>query len=173
LQERVGASVLVGGLWDPTLNTPTFLEKALLSTQAKEKLESLEEDQLVEQAVRQLGQALAANCLAISKLRGWQGSAKKESDKVVKLSRQVDGLQHESSKLHQEQEESRALLIEKSKEALNLSTKNAKLQAEVENLKEELAKRGEELIQMDEKLEKVREALTDDAANSYQQSTSR
>jgi len=42
----------VGGLWDPTLDAPTFLEKTLLSAQAKEKLESLEEDQLVEQAVR-------------------------------------------------------------------------------------------------------------------------
>jgi len=30
---------------------------------AKEKLENLEEDQLVEQAVRELKQALAANCL--------------------------------------------------------------------------------------------------------------
>ena len=121
----------------------------------------------MEQAVRQLGQALAGNCLAISKLRGWKGSAKEESHKVVELSRQVDGLQHEMAKLHQEQEDSRALLTEKSKEALDLSNKIAELQAEVEKLKEEPAKRGEELVHKDKKLEKVKEVLTDDVANSY------
>jgi len=69
----VGAWAPTGGLWDPTLDAPTYVEKTLLSAEAKEKLECLEEDQLVEQVVRQLRQALAANCLAISKLRGWKG----------------------------------------------------------------------------------------------------
>jgi len=68
MQENARAPV--GGLWDPTLDAPTYLEKTLLSAEAKEKLECLEEDQLVEQAVRQLGQALDVNCLTISKLRG-------------------------------------------------------------------------------------------------------
>ena len=125
VQESVGASAPVGGLWDPTLDAPTFLEKTLLSVQSKEKLESLEEDQLVEQAVRQLGHALVASCLAISKLRGWKCSTKEETHKVVKLSRQMDGLKHETTKLNeklqQTQEESRVLLTKKSKEALELS----------------------------------------------------
>ena len=82
------------------MDAPSFLEKTLLSAKAKEKLESLEEDQLVEQAVRQLGQALTTNCLAISKLRGWKGSAKEESHKVVELSQQVGGLKQETTKLH-------------------------------------------------------------------------
>jgi len=56
---------------------------------------------------------------------------------------------------------------EKSKEALKLSDKNAKLQVEVERLKEELAQKDEELIQKGEELPNEREALTDDAANSY------
>ena len=92
VQESVGVSALMGGLWDLTLDAPTFLEKTLLSAQAKEKLESLEEDQLVEQAVRQLGQALAANFLAISKLRGWKGSVKEETHEVDELTWHVDGL---------------------------------------------------------------------------------
>jgi len=45
----------------------------------------------------------------------------------------VDGLKHKTTKLHQEQEEFRALLTEKSKEALELSSKNAELQAKVED----------------------------------------
>jgi len=55
VQESVGVSVPEGGLWDPTLDAPSFLEKILLSAKAKEKLESLEEDQLVELVVKQLG----------------------------------------------------------------------------------------------------------------------
>jgi len=31
VQESAGASVLEGGLWDPNLDAPTFLEKTLLS----------------------------------------------------------------------------------------------------------------------------------------------
>ena len=102
VQESVNANAPEGGLWDPTLNVPTFLDKTLLCAHFKEKLESLEEDQLVEQVVRQLGQALSANCLVISKLRGWKGSAKEESHKVAELSRQVDGLKQETTKLHEE-----------------------------------------------------------------------
>ena len=89
VQEDEDRSALEGRLWDPSLDALSFLENTLLSVKAKEKLESLEEDQLVEQAVRQLRQAMAATCLAISKLRGWKGSAKEESHKVVKLLQQV------------------------------------------------------------------------------------
>jgi len=53
------------------LDAPSFLEKTLLPTEAKEELDNLEEDQLIEKTVRQLGQALAANCLVLSKLRRW------------------------------------------------------------------------------------------------------
>jgi len=55
VQEDEGISAPEGGLWDPNLDAPSFLEKTLLSSKEKEKLESLEEDQLVELAVRQLG----------------------------------------------------------------------------------------------------------------------
>ena len=60
----------------------------------------------------------------------------------------------------QSQQEVKVLLTEKSKEALVLSKKNARLQADVERLKKELAQKDGELV-------KEREALTDDAANSY------
>jgi len=168
VQEDEGTSATEGGLWDSNLDAPSFLKKTLLSTKAKEKLKSLEEDHLVEQAVRQLEQALAANCLAISKLKGWKGLAKETSLKVVELSQRVGGL---VAKLHEElqqsQQEAKALLNEKSKEALELSNKNTEFQAEVERLKGELTKKDEELIQKGEELVQEREALTNDAANSY------
>ena len=42
-----------------------------------------------------------------------------------------------------------------------------KFHVEVERLKEELTKRGEELVQKNELLEKTKEDLTNDVANSY------
>ena len=124
----------------------SFLEKILLPTKNKEKLNGLEEDHLVEQAVRQQGQALATNFLAISKLREWKGSTKKKSHEVTEHLQQVGVLKQETPKLHEELQWSQqeAFLAEKSKEALKISNKNTELQAEVEKLKEELAKKDEE-----------------------------
>jgi len=70
VQEDEGTSAPEAGLWDPNLDAPPFLEKTLMSVKNKEKLDSLKKDHLVEQAVRLLGQALAANYIAISKLMG-------------------------------------------------------------------------------------------------------
>jgi len=52
-------------------------------------------------------------------------------------------------------------------EALELSDKNVRIQAEVERLKEELAQKDEKLIKNGEKLVKEKEILIDDGANSY------
>jgi len=57
VQECEGTSASEKGLWDPNLDTTFYLEKILLPTKTKEKLKGLEEDDLVEQAVRRLGQA--------------------------------------------------------------------------------------------------------------------
>jgi len=54
---RVGGEFAKGGLWDPSLDAPSLLEKTLLPTKAQEELNNLEEDQLIGQTVRQLGQA--------------------------------------------------------------------------------------------------------------------
>ncbi|KAL9303722.1 hypothetical protein ACSQ67_020985 [Phaseolus vulgaris] len=157
-------------LWTSFPNPGNLLASTSSSTQedpanyqCQRKPKSLEEDQLVKQA-SEVGPT-------ISKLRGWKGSTNKESHKVVELSQQVGGLPQETVKLRKElrrsRQEAKALPIEKSNEVLKLSNKNVELQADVERFKEELAKRGEEMVQKDEKLEKVKEALTDDAANSY------
>ena len=44
VQEDEATSALEEGMWDPSLDTPFFLEKTLLSAKAKERLENLEED---------------------------------------------------------------------------------------------------------------------------------
>jgi len=85
VHEGDGTSAPEEGLWDPNLDAPFFLEKILLPTKTKEKLEGLEQDHLVEQAMRQLGQALATNCLAISNLREWKGSIKRNSHEFIEL----------------------------------------------------------------------------------------
>jgi len=92
VQKGEGTSAPKEGLWDPNLDAPSFLEKILLPTKTKERLDGLEEYHLVEQVVRQLGKALATNCLAISKPREWKGSTKKKSHDVAELLQQVGGL---------------------------------------------------------------------------------
>jgi len=92
VQEGEGTNTQEEGLWDPNLDPPSFLEKILLPTKTKEKLVGLEKDHLVEQAVRQLGQALTTNCLAISNLKESKGSAKQKSQEVSMLLQQVGGL---------------------------------------------------------------------------------
>jgi len=95
VQEGEGTNTQEEGLWDPNLDAPSFfLEKVLLPTKTKEKLVGLEEDHLVEQA-------LVTNCLAISKLREWKGSAEKKSHEVTELLQQVGGLKQKMSKLHE------------------------------------------------------------------------
>ena len=70
-------------MWDPSLDAPSFLEKTLLPTEAREELDTLGEDQLVGQTMRQLGQALAANCLIFFRFRRWKDSAKEEALRVA------------------------------------------------------------------------------------------
>ncbi|KAK7382596.1 hypothetical protein VNO80_01518 [Phaseolus coccineus] len=82
------------------------------------KLNVLEEDRLIEQTSRKLGQALAANCLVLSRLRRWKDAAKEEADKAAELAQRVKDL-------HSSHHETKVLLIVKSKEALDLFAKNA------------------------------------------------
>ena len=135
-----------------------------MPNKAKEKLIDIKEDRLVGEAVRQLGQGFSTSCLAIFKLKRWKGSTENKSLKVTQLLQQVEDLKQRTTKLQEElqqsHQEAKVLLTEKSKEALDLSDKNATLLVEVDKLKEELAQKDEELV-------KKREALTNDAANSY------
>jgi len=126
------------------LDAPSFLEKALLPSKAKEKLMGLEEDLVVGETMRQLGQALATSFLVVSKLKEWRGPIEKKSHEVVELHQQVGNLKREMTKLHEELQQARqslqeakALLTEKSKEALGLSKEKTKLLAEMERLKRE------------------------------------
>jgi len=129
VQESGVENLRKGGLWDPSLDATSFLEKDLLPTEARVELDSLRGDQLVSQSMRQLGQALVANCLAFSKLMRGKSSAE---EKVLRVAKQVGELQVTC-------QETKVLLAEKSKEALGLSTRNAELIAEVERLRGELA----------------------------------
>ena len=52
VQESMGENLRNGGLWDPSLDAPSFLGKTLLPTEAREELDNLEDDQLMGQTVR-------------------------------------------------------------------------------------------------------------------------
>jgi len=95
-----------------------------------------------------LGQALATSCLVVSKLKEWRGSAEKKSYEVVEPHPKVGNLKQETAKLHEElqqsrqlQQEAKALLTKKSKDALGLYEEKAKLLPKIERLKEKLAQK--------------------------------
>jgi len=121
VKESGAENIQKGGLWDPSLDATSFLKKTLLPVEAKVEMDSLREDQLVGQTMRQLGQALDASNLAFSKLMRGKASAEEE---VLIVTDRV-----------------RELLTEISKEALGLSARNVELHAEVERLRGELAQR--------------------------------
>jgi len=79
VQEEEGMSSRGKGLWDLDLDVPSFLEKTLLPNEEKEKLITLEEDRLVHETMRQLGQALAASFFLVTKLKDWRVGGSKGS----------------------------------------------------------------------------------------------
>jgi len=81
VHESGGDNLRKGGLWDPSLDATSFFEKTLLPVEARVELDNLREDQLVGQIVGQLGQYLAANCLALSKLMRGKASAEEGNSK--------------------------------------------------------------------------------------------
>jgi len=83
VQKDEGMSFREKGLWYLDLDVPSFLEKTLLPNEEKEKLMTLEEDRLVQETMRQLGQALAASFLVATKLKVWRGSAIKRLTRLL------------------------------------------------------------------------------------------
>jgi len=127
----------------------------------------------MEHTTRQLGETLVANCLLLSKLWKAKELAKEKFLQVASLKRQVTKLTLEVEELRKVHQETKALLFGKSQEVLGIYVKNNDLRTEVENLKEELAKRNEEvarqkekLAHKDELLQKTKEEMMSDSADS-------
>jgi len=69
IQEGQGESSRGPNLWDPNLDISAYLEETLLLNEEKEKLDTHTDVSLLHNVMRQLGQALAAGCLATSKVK--------------------------------------------------------------------------------------------------------
>jgi len=69
IQEGEAESSKGKNLWDPSLNAPTFLEKALLPAEEREMLMAHDENHFVREAIRQFSQALPTSCLAATKMK--------------------------------------------------------------------------------------------------------
>ena len=69
IQEGKAESSKGKNLWDPILDAPTFLEKALLPAEERERLMAHDENHLVREAKRQFGQTFATSCLAATKMK--------------------------------------------------------------------------------------------------------
>jgi len=126
----------------------------LHSTRVKGRLENLEEDPLMEHMSRQLGEALVANSILLSKMRKEKELANKEVLQTAELKCQVIGLILEVEKLRRTHQETKALLFGKFQEALGLYARNNDLRTEVERLRGELPDRDEEMARQKEEWSK-------------------
>jgi len=150
VQEGKGESASEGDQWDSSSDPTSFLQKMLLSAKVKGRLGNLEEDPLMEHMLRQLGKALVANCLLLSKMRKVKELVKKKALQAVGLKRQVTGHTLEVEELRRTQQETKALLFGKSQEALGLYARNNNLRTEVERLEGELIGRDEDMAKLKE-----------------------
>ena len=93
VQEDEGTSSRGKGLWDFDLDVPFFLEKPLWHNEEKEKLMTLRANLLVHETMRQLGKALTASCLVVTKLKDWRGSADQKAHEISELRKGIKSLQ--------------------------------------------------------------------------------
>jgi len=121
------------------LNVPSYIEKALLPNEEKEKFMVLEEDRLVHETRRQMGQALVASYLVATKLKNWRGSTGQKAHEIAKLHKGMESLQEELKQSNLLRQDVEALLTEKAKETMSLTEEREKHLAKVEKLKGELA----------------------------------
>ena len=120
----------------------------------------LEEDRLVHETRRQMGQALVASYLVATKLKNWRGSTGQKAHEIAKLHKGMESLQEELKQSNLLRQDVEALLTEKAKETMSLTEEREKHLAKVEKLKGELA-------QKDEDLAKEKESFKNDVAQSY------
>jgi len=99
MQEGRGESASEEGQWDPSSDPTSFLQRMLLSSKVKGRLENLKEGPLMEHTTRQLGETLVASCLLLSKLWKTKELAKEEALQAARLKRQVNGLTLEVEEL--------------------------------------------------------------------------
>ena len=150
-------------LWDPSLDTRTFLEKALLPTEERERLMTHDENHLVREAIRQFGQALARSCLTATKMKERKAAEDLKAQEISELRKEMEHLQSElqyTKDLQQEDERHLAETKEATSQAQDAAKERSRLFSEIDKLKGEL-------VQKDEYLTKETEACKQDAAQSY------
>jgi len=57
------------GLWDQGVDVTSLLEDALLRPEDEERMDTHSSQHLLQEVVKQLGQALATSCMAMKKMR--------------------------------------------------------------------------------------------------------
>lgn len=111
VQEGRGESDSEEDQWDPSSDPAFFLQRMLLSSKVRGRLENLEESPLMEHPTRQLGETLVANFFLLSKLWKSKELAKDEALQAAGLKRQVTELTLEVEELQKVHQKTKALLF--------------------------------------------------------------
>jgi len=136
VQECEAESSKKPNLWDPNLDTSSYLEENLLPIKEKEKLMAHDESHLFCEAMRLFGQAHATSCLAISKLKDRVVAEDIRVRETSKLHKEVERLQKELQLSKTSKKETKKHLAATTKTAV---AEKEKFLAEVAKLKEELS----------------------------------
>jgi len=103
------------GLWDPNLDVSAHIEGALLLPEDEERLRAHNGRHLLEEAIKQFGQALATSCLAVEKIQSQGIATESKIQENDELHRKVAGVQQELSHLQALYQRTEQLVAEKTK----------------------------------------------------------
>jgi len=126
------------GLWDPGVDITSYLEDYLLHPEDKERMVVYGGHHLLQEAMKQCGQALATSFFAAKKLRSQETTFERVKQdvqhKMVSLQQEVQSLQA----FHQQTEQ---LLVAKTKEAVEQATRLAEQNDQPSNLQQEVVQK--------------------------------
>jgi len=130
IQEGKAESSKGKSLWNPSLNVPTYLEKALLPNEDRERLMGYDENHLVREAIKQFGQAFTTSCLPLTRKKNRRVAEELKAQENVELRKEVECLQNELKHSKGLQQENERLLADKAKKATKQTQEVARLTEE-------------------------------------------
>ncbi|KAK7364686.1 hypothetical protein VNO80_13427 [Phaseolus coccineus] len=102
-------------LWDLNFDFPTYREKTFLPNVDKETLMAFGEDQLLRDTMKQIGQAFATSCLAVTMMRDRRVAKDLKAQENVKLHKKIEHLKNELKHSNNLQQEVERLQAERAK----------------------------------------------------------
>ena len=95
VQECEAGSFKGKSLLDPSIDIPAYFKKAFLPSEDNKRLMAFDEDHLVCDAMKQIGQAFATGCLAVTKMKNQRVAKDLKAQENALLCKEIERLQNE------------------------------------------------------------------------------